>query len=91
MNIFVGNFAFTTTEDDLRQLFQTYGLVEHAHIVTDHRTGRSRGFGFVEMSDATEAQVAIDELHGRKLGGRPLTVSEARPREERGHPRRSRG
>jgi hypothetical protein len=84
MNIFIGNLAFTTTEDDLRQLFATYGHVARVQILQDRATGRSRGFGFVEMSDTTEAQAAIDELHGRELGGRTLTVSEARPRRPRG-------
>ena len=89
-SIFVGNLAFTTTEDDLRQLFEPYGPVEHVHIVMDRHTGRSRGFGFVRCPDATEAQAAIDGLNGRELGGRPLTVSEARPRAGRGGPRRPR-
>ena len=83
MNIFVGNLAWTTTEEDLAQLFEPFGIVEQARIATDRDTGRSRGFGFVEMPDDTEAQAAIDELHGSSIGGRPLTVNEARPREER--------
>ena len=83
MNIFVGNLAWTTTEEDLAQLFEPFGTVEQAHIATDRDTGRSRGFGFVEMPDDTEAQAAIDELNGSSIGGRPLTVNEARPREER--------
>jgi RNA recognition motif-containing protein len=90
MNIFVGNLAWTTTEDELAQLFEPFGTVEQARIATDRETGRSRGFGFVEMPDATEAQAAIDELHGTSIGGRPLTVNEARPREERGGPQRPR-
>jgi cold-inducible RNA-binding protein len=83
MNIFIGNLAWTTTEEDLAQLFEPFGTVEQARIATDRATGRSRGFGFVEMPDDTEAQAAIDELHGSSIGGRPLTVNEARPREER--------
>jgi len=83
MRIFVANIAFTTTEDELSQLFESYGIVDRAQIMTDRDTGRSRGFGFVEMPDATEAQAAIDGLHGTSLGGRMLTVNEVRPREER--------
>ena len=88
MRIFVGNLAWSTTEDELMQLFEAYGEVERAQIVTDRETGRSRGFGFVEMPDATEAQAAIEGLNGTSQGGRPLTVNEARQREERGGPRR---
>jgi RNA recognition motif-containing protein len=90
MNIFVGNFPWTTTEEELAQLFEPFGTVSQAQIATDRGTGRSRGFGFVEMPNDTEAQAAIEELHGATIGGRPLTVSEARPREERGGPRRQR-
>jgi RNA recognition motif-containing protein len=90
MNIFVGNLAWTTTEDELAQLFESYGVVEQARIATDRETGRSRGFGFVEMPDAIEAQAAINGLNGTSLEGRPLTVNEARPREERGGSRRPR-
>jgi cold-inducible RNA-binding protein len=90
MRIFVGNLAFATTEEELGQLFEPYGTVERAQIVTDRETGRSRGFGFVEMPEAAEAQAAIAGLNGTSLGGRPLTVNEARQREERGGPRRPR-
>ena len=83
MNIFVGNLAFTTTEEELAQLFHPYGEIASIRIMTDRDTGRSRGFGFVEMPDATEAQAAIAGLNGTSQGGRTLTVSEARPREER--------
>jgi RNA recognition motif-containing protein len=83
MNIYVTNLTYTTTEDELSHLFEPYGLVESARIITERDTGRSRGFGFVEMPDATEAQAAIDGLNGTALGGRTLTVTEARPREER--------
>ena len=90
MRIFVGNLAFATTQEELGQLFEPYGTVERAQIVTDRETGRSRGFGFVEMPEAAEAQAAIAGLNGTSLGGRPLTVNEARQREERGGPRRPR-
>jgi RNA recognition motif-containing protein len=83
MHIFVGNLAFTTTEEELAQLFHPYGEIASIRIMTDRDSGRSRGFGFVEMPDATEAQAAIDGLNGTALGGRQLTVNEARPREER--------
>jgi RNA recognition motif-containing protein len=90
MNIYVSNFAYTTTEDELSRLFEPYGTIESLRIITDRVTGRSRGFGFVEMPDATEAQAAIDGLNGTSLGERTLNVTEARPREERGGPRRPR-
>jgi RNA recognition motif-containing protein len=83
MQIYVNNFPFTTTEEELRHLFEPYGTVETARIVTDRDTGRPRGFGFVEMPNATEAQAALEGLNGTALGGRTLTVNEARPREER--------
>jgi RNA recognition motif-containing protein len=83
MNIYVTNFTYTTTEEELSALFEPYGIVESVRIITDRDTGRSRGFGFVEMPNATEAQAAIDGLNGTSLGGRTLTVTEARPREER--------
>jgi RNA recognition motif-containing protein len=90
MRIFVGNLAWATTEEELGQLFHPYGEVDRVQIVTDRATGRSRGFGFVEMPDATEAQAAIDGLNGTSLGGRQLTVNEARQREGEDRPRRSR-
>jgi cold-inducible RNA-binding protein len=90
MEIFVGNMHWETTEDALEALFAPYGRVDRVQIVTDRYTGRSRGFGFVEMPDASQAQAAIDGLHGTSVGGRPLTVNEARPREDRGGPRRPR-
>jgi RNA recognition motif-containing protein len=90
MNIFIGNLAFTTTEDDLRQLFATYGHVDRVQILQDRATGRSRGFGFVEMPDASEAQAALASLHGATLGGRALIVDEARPRADQERPRRPR-
>ena len=90
MNIFVGNLAFTATEGDLRQLFESYGTVEKVSIVTDQYTGRARGFGFVEMPDGRAAQSAIQGLQGKALNGRSLTVNEAKPREPRREPRRDR-
>ena len=90
MRIFVGNLAYTTTEDELDQLFAPYGEVEAIRIMKDRYTGRARGFGFVEMPDATQAQAAIDGLNGTSLGRRQLTVNEAHQREERGGPRRPR-
>jgi RNA recognition motif-containing protein len=90
MRIFVANMAFTTTEEELERLFEPYGIVNRVQIVTDRDTGRSRGFGFVEMPDATEAQAAIDGLNGTSLEDRTLTVNEARPREGDNRPRRPR-
>jgi cold-inducible RNA-binding protein len=81
--IFVGNFSFSTTEADLRQWFEPHGAVESATVVTDRDTGRSRGFGFVEMPNDTEAAAAIAALNGADGGGRTLTVNEARPKTER--------
>jgi cold-inducible RNA-binding protein len=83
VHIFVGNLAFTTTEHDLRQLFEPYGSVDTIRIMTDRETGRSRGFGFVEMPDSHAAESAIDALNGTQVAGRALTVNEARPREPR--------
>ncbi|MGH7200910.1 MAG: RNA recognition motif domain-containing protein [Planctomycetaceae bacterium] len=80
-NLYVGNLAFQTTEDDLRQAFEPYGTVTSASVITDRDTGRSRGFGFVEMSDGAEA--AIEALNGSEFQGRQMTVNEARPRKER--------
>ena len=88
MNIFVGNIAFTASEDDIRQLFEAHGVVDQVHLITDRYTGRSRGFGFVEMPDATAAKAAIAALNGAALHNRPLTVNEARPREPRRDARR---
>ncbi len=83
MNIFVGNIPFGSSADDIRQLFEQYGTVENVNMITDRETGRFRGFGFVEMLEAEEANAAIAELNGSMLTGRPLTVNEARPREDR--------
>lgn len=87
-NLFVGNLPLTTTEAELRALFEVHGTVERASIVNDRDTGRSRGFGFVEMSDAAAADKAIAAINGTELGGRALKVNEARPKTERsGFPR----
>ena len=83
MNIYVGNLAFTATEQDLRQLFEQYGAVDKVNLITDRDTGRARGFGFVEMPDTRAAQSAIQALNGKELNGRALTVNEAKPREPR--------
>ncbi len=83
-NIYVGNLVWDATADDLLALFQAFGAVARAQVITDRETGRSRGFGFVEMDNDQEAQTAIDNLNGTPFRGRPLTVNEARPREERG-------
>jgi RNA recognition motif-containing protein len=83
MNIFVGNLTFDTRDDGLRQAFSAYGAVESAQVVMDRESGRSRGFGFVEMPNDDEARKAISALNGSDLGGRPLTVNEARPKAPR--------
>jgi cold-inducible RNA-binding protein len=89
MNIYVGNLAFTATDDDLRQLFEPYGLVEMIRVITDHDTGRAKGFGFVTMPDRQAATAAITGLQGQVLAGRALTVAEAKPQEPRREPRRT--
>jgi RNA recognition motif-containing protein len=81
--LFVGNLSFNTTENDLRDAFAEHGSVDEAKLMTDRDTGRPRGFGFVTMSTAEEAQTAIDALNGKQLDGRALTVNVAKPREER--------
>ncbi|HSH05792.1 MAG TPA: RNA-binding protein [Anaerolineae bacterium] len=83
MRLYVGNLAWATSEEKLRDTFEAFGAVESYVIIKDRDTGKSRGFGFVEMSDPAEGQAAIDALHGKDLDGRALTVNEARPREER--------
>jgi len=90
-HIFVGNLPFTTTEEELAMLFHPYGVIAQVRIITHRATGRSRGFGFVEMPDAAEAQAALAGLQGATLGERPLTVNAARRQEERDGPRRPRG
>ena len=81
--LFVGNLAFATTGSDLESLFASAGTVDSATVVNDRESGRSRGFGFVEMSTSTEAMKAIQELNGRDVGGRQINVSEAKEREPR--------
>jgi RNA recognition motif-containing protein len=83
MNIYVGNLSYNMREDELKEAFEEYGTVDSAKIIIDRTTNRSKGFGFVEMPDDAEAKAAISELDGKDLGGRPLKVNEARPREER--------
>ena len=90
-NIFVGNLDFSTTESSLRAIFEPYGRVDRVNVVTDRDTGRSRGFAFVEMPDAAEADRAIAGLNGADLGGRALNVNEARPKTEGGRGGFSRG
>ena len=80
-NIYVGNLSWECTQDDLLALFQEHGKVARAQVVSDRETGRSRGFGFVEMENDQEAATAIEALNGQQFRGRPLTVNEARPRE----------
>jgi len=81
--LYVGGLPYSTTEEALEQLFSEHGNVESAKVITDRDTGRSRGFGFVEMESAGEAQKAISALNGTDLDGRTLTVNEAKPRENR--------
>lgn len=83
MKLYVGNLSFETIENDLLDLFSEYGTVTDASLVTDRMTGRSRGFAFVTMGSASEGQSAINGTNGKELQGRPLTVNEARPRDER--------
>ncbi|HSQ84222.1 MAG TPA: RNA-binding protein [Desulfobacterales bacterium] len=82
MNIYVGNLSYETTEEDLKKAFEIYGAVEAVRIIKDNYSGRSKGFGFVEMPTKSEAQSAIEGLNGKDLKGRSLNVSEARPRSE---------
>ena len=82
--LYVGNLTYDTTEAALEQLFAAHGTVQSAQVIMDRDTGRSKGFGFVEMSTDQEAQVAIRELNGKQVEGRALTVNEAKPREDRG-------
>ncbi|HKS28746.1 MAG TPA: RNA-binding protein [Pyrinomonadaceae bacterium] len=84
MKLYVGNLSFQTTNDDLQALFEQAGTVESVNVIEDRETGRSRGFGFVEMASNEEGQKAIEQFNGKELNGRNLNVNEARPREERG-------
>jgi cold-inducible RNA-binding protein len=89
MNIYVGNLSYDATEEQLQELFTPHGAVQSASIIMDRATGRSRGFGFVEMPDDAQAQAAIDALNQKEFNGRMLTVNQAQPRENR--PRRPSG
>jgi RNA recognition motif-containing protein len=86
MNIYVGNLAYSVTDDELRAAFAAFGEVSRASVIMDRDTGRSKGFGFVEMPDNAQAETAIKELNDQPIGGRAVRVNEARPREDR--PRR---
>ena len=87
MNIYVGNLPYNATEQDLREAFEAYGAVSSSSVIKDKFTGRSKGFGFVEMPDATQATAGIEAFNGRDFKGRNLKVNEARPREEGGQGR----
>src|ERR1700736_6148306 len=82
--LYVGNLAYGVTDSDLQRLFEAHGAVQSAQVIMDRDTGRSKGFGFVEMGSDAEAQAAIAALNGHELEGRPLTVNEARPKPEGG-------
>src|SRR3954447_17678224 len=82
--LYVGNLTYSVSDSDLEQLFSQFGTVQSAQVIQDRDTGRSKGFGFVEMDSEAEAQAAIDGLHDQEHGGRRLTVNEAKPREDRG-------
>ena len=84
INIYVGNLSFDAKEEDLKELFEAYGRVESAKIISDHFTGRSRGFGFIEMADRDEGLKAIQELDSKDFKGRSLKVNEARPKKDAG-------
>lgn len=82
--LYVGNLSYDTSDSKLQEMFEEYGSVQSAQVIMDRDTGRSKGFGFVEMGSDEEARAAINGLNGKEVGGRALTVNEARPREERG-------
>ena len=82
--LYVGNLSYDTSDSDLQRLFEEFGTVESAQVISDRDTGRSKGFGFVEMGSDQEAQAAISALNGKEVDGRALTVNEAKPREDRG-------
>ena len=79
MNIYVGNLAYSVSDDELREAFAAFGEVSRANVITDRETGRSKGFGFVEMPDNTQAEAAINALNEKDLSGRPIRVNEAKP------------
>ena len=81
--LYVGNLAYGVTNTDLETMFATHGTVQSAQVIMDRDTGRSKGFGFVEMDNGEQAQAAVDALNGQEVNGRALTVNEARPREDR--------
>lgn len=83
MKIYAGNLSYSTTSDDLRTAFSQYGTVDSADVIMDRNTGRSKGFGFVEMSDSGEAKAAIEGLNGKEIDSRNINVNEARPREDK--------
>ena len=83
MNLYVGNLAYSMRDDDLSTLFATHGDVDSARVIMDRASGRSKGFGFVEMSDEEAAKAAIEAINGTEVDGRNIVVNEARPREER--------
>lgn len=83
MNIYVGNLSYQASDDDLREAFEKFGQVSSAQVIKDKFTGRSRGFGFVEMPSNEEGQKAIEEINNQDIAGRPVRVNEARPREDR--------
>ncbi|MCR9278763.1 MAG: RNA-binding protein [Pseudomonadaceae bacterium] len=83
MNIYVGNLPYTATEDELRSMFEEHGPVSRVNIINDRETGRSKGFGFVEMENKADGEDAIKAIDGSSMGGRNLRINEARPREDR--------
>lgn len=87
MKIYVGNLSYSTSEEDLRSAFSEFGAIDSVDVIMDRNTGSSKGFGFIEMSDDSEAKAAIEGMNGKDLDGRSLNVNEARPRAER--PQRS--
>jgi len=92
VNIYVGNLSYDTNETDLETSFAPFGAIESARVITDRDTGRSKGFGFVDMPNNAEAEAAIQGLNGKELHGRALTVNESKPKEsDRGGPRRQGG
>jgi RNA recognition motif-containing protein len=84
MNIYVGNLSYGVSDDQLREVFEAYGEVSSAKVISDKYSGRSKGFGFVEMDNDAEAQAAIDQLDGAEIDGRAVKVNEAKPREDKG-------